>query len=79
MNKHETCGKPCNFWASLSGGNGECRKNPPTILPALVVHRLRVGSEPIVEAVAISTQYPITNSDDWCGAYEPDGGFRGPC
>lgn len=79
MRKGEACGKPCNFWNALATGNGECRKNPPRIIDGVAFYEVRNKNSRVIDAVSTATQFPITNDDDWCGAYEPVGGWQGPC
>ena len=54
----------CTFWREhgLKIGTGECRVNPPTLV---VIH-----DKDLSQGASYDSQWPITDSDDWCGKYE---------
>lgn len=86
MNGRECCGAPCQFWqklpSSVSGSDralGRCRFDPPTFSGERYVHEKEAHSLTGLDALDVASVWPLTHGDDWCGKFEPEGGFRGPC
>ena len=61
----------CIFWREhgLKIGTGECRVNPPT----LVV----IEDKDLSHGASYDSQWPVTDSDDWCGKWETNRGHNG--
>lgn len=64
----ETCAA-CRFYSlAYRPGLGQCRRNPPVVLPFewdMSAH----SAEPIPQ-VASYTVFPVVDEEDWCGAFE---------
>lgn len=54
--ENETCSN-CKYWEGKAEPNGECRINPPIVL---LLDK---------EAGKTSSQWPATQSTDWCGQF----------
>lgn len=59
----------CRFYSfAYRPGLGQCRRNPPVVLPFewdMSAH----SAEPIPQ-VASHTVFPVVDEEDWCGAFE---------
>lgn len=61
--KPHTC-QHCAFWQPFDNGSkGECRINPPQIVPAL----WEADDDDIKRATGL---FPITPDDGWCGEWQ---------
>jgi hypothetical protein len=60
---NQTC-KTCRWWDifSADGKEGFCRAHPPTVVPNQEVGDFKPVS---------FTEWPQTNSDDFCGEWQP--------
>jgi hypothetical protein len=67
----ESCGN-CRFYEHRSIDiGGDCRRNPPTIVNALITPQQAIASasseaEPIV---MWASRFPIVDVADWCGEW----------
>ena len=64
----ESC-ETCRFWDNWSGeGNGWCRRNAPH---AARYHEVVTFEDDGAGVDPSTTSWPDTQSDDWCGEYQP--------
>jgi len=65
----ESC-ENCQFWYPLDMGVvGSCRRFPPK----LVVGQADMEQATCVALIPGAWDYPVTDSDDWCGEWRCDG------
>lgn len=70
----ETC-SACRFYSlAYRPGLGQCRRNPPVVLP--FQWDMSANSAEPIPQVASNTVFPVVDEEDWCGSFEP--GNRGP-
>lgn len=90
----ERCNR-CRFWsedmttrdpADENFGFGHCRRSPPVMIPQIAAmqiqppsHRQQTDLELDITAAHTASRFPATFSADWCGEYEPIGGWSMPC
>lgn len=53
-----TC-KDCRFWQPTLNDMGDCRRNPPVIVPSKLTEGLQ----------DLGGYWPSTNDCDWCGKF----------
>ncbi len=63
----------CKFWSSSLTVDddfriGECRKNPPKLMTRMLEKQSRMSEAE--EAAWLSTSFPVTTEDSWCGKWK---------
>lgn len=65
--------KGCKFWSLTSTVDdefeiGECRKNPPKLMARMLEKQSQISDAE--EAAWLSTSFPVTPEDWWCGEWK---------
>lgn len=65
MDRHD-CSTCASFMPCISvDGLGECRNQPPVIVPNLIPE-VAVGGDPSEEELHVTSRWPIVRADAWC-------------
>ena len=83
MKGSDCCGSPCRFWLRLTDdgstqSQGQCRRHAPRFDGIMYLRGLKEVGDEGGGAMLWGTSFPMTQADDWCGEFAPDG-FQGPC
>ena len=69
--ENEVCGTCRYFWAQ----RGVCRRYPPTVTALVMTEEYTYGDNyrhAEREAISVSSNFPATNVEDWCGEWTGD-------